>query len=238
MTLKTGAEHVGVRGKNLAISRIIRLLERALVLAGLAAVILPVPPASAQNGFFDMLCGRRTVPAGANAYADPSSQQWTPFSWRQQEAPREQSEPLETGVVFCVRLCDGRYFPLSGGDKEGREGTCNSLCPSAETEVVYGSAIDEATTDKGKPYSKLPNAFRYRNELVAGCTCNGKDPVGLAKVDIEKDTTLRSGDIVAGENGLVVASKSENRRDAALKFSPASEKIKQRYRHPPVVAKE
>ena len=59
-----------------------------------------------------------------------------------------------------------------------------------------------------KPYSELPNAFRYRNELVAGCTCNGKDQIGLAPVKIEDDPTLRKGDIVAGENGLLVAGRS------------------------------
>jgi hypothetical protein len=36
--------------------------------------------------------------------------------------------------------------------------------------VLYGSDIDSATTETGKPYSELPNAFRYRNEIVAGCT--------------------------------------------------------------------
>ena len=60
----------------------------------------------------------------------------------------------------------------------------------------------------GKPYSELPNAFRYRNELVAGCTCNGKDPVGLASVKIENDPTLRKGDIVAGDDGLMVAGRA------------------------------
>ena len=57
----------------------------------------------------------------------------------------------------------------------------------------------------GKPYSQLPNAFRYRTEAVAGCTCNGKDQAGLASVPVENDPTLRKGDIVAGANGLVVA---------------------------------
>ena len=46
--------------------------------------------------------------------------------------------------------------------------------------MVYGSTIDNAVTETGKPYSELPNAFRYRNEIVAGCTCNGKDQFGLA----------------------------------------------------------
>jgi len=140
------------------------------------------------------------------------------------------------GQAYCVRTCDGRYFPITGTDRESRAGACNSLCPKAETQVVYGSPIDDGATENGKPYSKLPNAFRFRNELVDGCTCNGTDPVGLAKVEVEKDSTLRSGDIVAGTNGLVVANKSEG-RGGPVEFSPASERIKAQFRAPPVVAK-
>ena len=109
---------------------------------------------------------------------------------------------------------------------QSRAASCSSFCPASETKVVYGSNIDNAATENGKPYSELPNAFRYRNEIVAGCTCNGKDPVGLAPVKIEDDPTLRKGDIVAGENGLLVAGRSADRRGASLNFSPASERVR------------
>jgi Protein of unknown function (DUF2865) len=142
------------------------------------------------------------------------------------------------GQAFCVRTCDGRHFPLTGSDNQSRAASCSSLCPTSETKVVYGSNIDNAATDNGKPYSELPNAFRYRNELVAGCTCNGKDALGLAQVKLEDDPTLRKGDIVAGENGLVVASGGADRRGASLNFTPASERIKARYQRAPVVARE
>jgi hypothetical protein len=104
--------------------------------------------------------------------------------------------------------------------------------------LFYGSSIDNAAGDNGKPYSELPNAFRYRNELVAGCTCNGKDQTGLAPVKIENDPTLRKGDIVAGENGLLVAGRSADKRGASLNFSPASEKLRSKYERVPVVAQE
>jgi hypothetical protein len=142
------------------------------------------------------------------------------------------------GQAFCVRTCDGRHFPLTGTDNQSRAQSCSSLCPASETKVVYGSNIDNAATDNGKPYSELPNAFRYRNELVAGCTCNGKDALGLAQVKIEDDPTLRRGDIVAGANGLVVAGRSADKRGAELNFSPASDRIKARYQRVPVVARE
>ena len=142
------------------------------------------------------------------------------------------------GQAFCVRSCDGRYFPVTASDHASRAASCNSFCPASETKVVYGSAIDNAATEGGKPYSELPNAFRYRNEIVAGCTCNGKDQIGLAPVKIENDPTLRKGDIVAGENGLLVAGRSADKRGAALNFSPASERVRAKYARMPVVASE
>jgi hypothetical protein len=48
---------------------------------------------------------------------------------------------------------------------------------------------------------------------------------------------LRKGDIVAGQNGLVVANRDAGRRGTSVAFSPASERIKQHYRQPPVMAK-
>jgi len=141
------------------------------------------------------------------------------------------------GQAWCVRTCDGRYFPISGAGEHGRAAVCDSLCPAGETKVVYGSNIDNAETEAGKSYSELPNAFRYRTEMVEGCTCNGRDQIGLAQVKIEDDPTLRKGDIVAGADGLMVASGSAGKR-AALNFSPVSPAIQARYRNAPVEATE
>ena len=150
------------------------------------------------------------------------------------EAPRVR---YGGGQAYCVRGCDGRYFPAQGADSESKAQSCKSFCPSSETSLVYGSNIEDATTETGKSYSGLPNAFRYRNEIVAGCTCNGKDPVGLAQVKVETDPTLRKGDIVASADGLVIANRSD-KRGAALNFSPLPESVKARFRQVPVVAKE
>jgi hypothetical protein len=142
------------------------------------------------------------------------------------------------GQAYCVRTCDGRYFPISASDGQSRAASCNSFCPASETKVVYGSNIDNAATETGKPYSELPNAFRYRNELVAGCTCNGKDQIGLAPVKIENDPTLRKGDIVARADGLMVAGRAADKRGASLNFTPVSEQMRSRFQRLPVVASE
>jgi hypothetical protein len=133
---------------------------------------------------------------------------------------------------FCVRSCDGRYFPA---DQQSRAEGCKNLCPASEMKVFSGNSIDSATTREGKPYSALPNAFRYRKELVPGCTCNGKDSVGLAAIRIEDDKTLRKGDIVANENGLEVVNRVGN---GSPGFSAASRSIKSKFERFPVVASQ
>jgi hypothetical protein len=152
------------------------------------------------------------------------------------------SAPVEVSgggsQAYCVRSCDGRYFPISSAENQSEAATCHNFCPGSETRVVYGGSIDHAATESGKSYSQLPNAFRYRTELVAGCTCNGKDPFGLAQIRIEDDPTLRKGDIVAGANGLVVASRTAEKRGAPVNFSPASASLRAKYQRVPVVAAE
>ncbi len=162
------------------------------------AVAVAAPAAQAQD-FFSLLFGGFGRPPMIR----------TPFDDSAPPVRRVERSRAYGGQAFCVRGCDGRYFPLPVSDNASRAQSCNSFCPASETKLVYGSSIDDAETDDGKPYSELPNAFRYRNEIVAGCTCNGKDPGGLAQVKIEDDPTLRKGDIVAGENGLMVAGRTD-----------------------------
>jgi len=202
------------------------------VLLGAAALA----PAAQAEDFFSQLFGggvaRPRQPYIAMPFADDDGQV---------RAPRGEGRVRYSGgggQAFCVRTCDGRYFPVTGSDNASRAASCNSFCPASETKVFSGSNIDSATADNGKSYSDLPNAFRFRNELVSGCTCNGKDQVGLAPVAIEKDPTLRKGDIVAGENGLLVAGRGADKRGAELNFSPASDKVRAKYDRVPVVARE
>jgi Protein of unknown function (DUF2865) len=165
---------------------------------------------------------------------------WIPFA--NPAGPQDEARPRAAysggGQAYCVRTCDGRYFPISAPDNQSRAASCNSFCPASETRVVYGSNIDNAATETGKPYSELPNAFRYRNEIVAGCTCNGKDQIGLAPVKIENDPTLRKGDIVVGAGGTMAAGQGADKRGASLNFSPASQQLRARYQRVPEVASE
>ena len=216
---------MGVRSQNWLLAVVVLLLC-ACTLA---------PAAQAQD-FFSQLFG------GLGRRA-PQPYLSMPFASDDGSTPQPRGEMRSRyagggGQAYCVRTCDGRYFPIAASDNASRAASCNSFCPASETKVVYGGNIDSAATDNGKPYSELPNAFRYRTEIVAGCTCNGKDSTGLAAVKIEDDRTLRKGDIVAGGNGLVVAGRSADRRGASLNFSPASERVRAKYERAAVVAAE
>jgi hypothetical protein len=200
-----------------------------------AAILLCAPaltPAAQAEDFLSALFG-----AFGAGHHMPSPSMPLPFaSEGGANAPADARPHFAGGQAYCVRTCDGRYFPIAGTSNESKAASCNSFCPASETKLVYGGNIDSAVTEAGKPYSELPNAFRYRKEAVAGCTCNGKDQFGLAQVKIENDPTLRKGDLVASANGLMVAGRTYQR--AALNFSPASPQISARYQHAPVVASE
>ncbi len=205
------------------------------------ASCLLLAPAAQADDFLSALFGafggdRPPAPTVPLSYANPFPDQEGRRIESSAPAARPRASYSSGRQAFCVRGCDGRYFPVTGSDQASRAASCNGFCPAADTEIVYGSDIDHAATASGKAYSKLPNAFRYRNEIVAGCSCNGKDRFGLAPVDIEDDPTLRKGDLVAGANGLMVAGRSADKRGASLNFSPVAKSVLARGNLPVVAA--
>src|SRR5277367_1096505 len=216
--------------------------NNGLAFAAVAALValMSAPPAQAED-FLSTLFGAFGVHR-PQAPSMPVSNAPLPFASEGDAlAPQTDAHPrvaYSGGQAYCVRTCDGRYFPISAPDNASRTTMCNSFCPASETKVVYGGNIDNAATETGKRYSELPNAFRYRNEIVAGCTCNGKDQFGLAPVNIENDPTLRKGDLVAGNGGLMVAGRSGDKRGVSLNFSPASRTLRVGLERVPVVAAE
>ena len=201
--------------------------------AVLLAAATPSVPAQAGDFFSNLF--------GAFGMRPPASRPQMSLPYGDEgPQPSEAQRPRVAyggGQAWCVRTCDGRHFPVVGNDAQSRAASCNSLCPASQTEIVYGNDIDHAVTAAGKPYSELSNAFKYRNEMVAGCTCTGKDQAGLAPVSIDQDPTLRKGDIVAGADGLMVANPASGKH-AELNFTPIPPAIQARMQHSPVVARE
>jgi len=109
--------------------------------------------------------------------------------------------------TLCVRTCDGYYFPISYSTSPARfaedEQTCQKLCPAAEA-VLYshrnsGEDIAQAVASNGRTYKDLPNAFRYRREFNAACSCKQAGQSWADAMGQTKDPTVERGDIVVTE---------------------------------------
>jgi hypothetical protein len=155
-----------------------------LALGLLTIVIITTSTTPAAAGLFDFLFG--------GFFARPSAP----------ARPSVGSGAVGIGpAAYCVRLCDGRYFPVRSGSAS--KAVCDGLCPAAQTKVFYGSEIAQATASDGSTYQKLANAFAYRERIVPDCSCNGRDSFGTASMKIEDDPTLQPGDLIATDHGMV-----------------------------------
>jgi len=185
--------------------------------AAVALLAFAAAPASAA-GLFDSIFGglSRAIsydpPPQVPAYAEPS----TPAPVMRQERIVEHGAG-GSRHVFCVRACDGFYFPVHPHPGLSPAEACHSFCPACQTRLYYGSTIDYAVASNGSRYADLPNAYLYRKQLVAGCSCNGRGVSGLAPMAPANDPTLRRGDVVATPNGLVAYGGG---RDQARNFTP------------------
>ena len=126
-----------------------------------------------------------------------------------------------SGPAFCVRSCDGKYFPLMRGAASPAQ-MCQAFCPASLTKVFFGSSIDSAYAASGERYADSENAFAYRKALRADCTCNGHNPAGLAPVDLALDGSLRTGDVLATTDGLVAYSGIRVGNDQTPDFTPVA----------------
>jgi hypothetical protein len=198
-------------------------LRAALAIGVLSASasLIALDRASAQ-GFFDFLFGgfRQQPAQQPNAYPPPPSS-----LGRVAPAPLGQESVNDSGggtnhpVVYCVRLCDGQHFPMEHMVNGTPVETCRAICPYSKTKVFFGTEISDSVAQDGQRYTDLEAAFAYRKQLVTNCTCNGKNALGLNKLDVNKDPTLRPGDIVSTKEGLMAFT---GRTGTAPGFTPVN----------------
>lgn len=112
--------------------------------------------------------------------------------------------PPGTVRTFCVRTCDGYYFPMSPasshGDMARDEQNCQAACPGAETKLYFhqdGQEDAEAMISRidGNPYAKLKTAFAYREASTLKapqCSCAAQ-PGSLKLVSTDSGKTTQKG---------------------------------------------
>ncbi|TVR07009.1 MAG: DUF2865 domain-containing protein [Salinarimonadaceae bacterium] len=157
-------------------------------------------------------------PAGGLRQTDSNRQQSSRPPKQSSRQPGQTQQPDRDNLrsigplarSYCVRTCDGYFFPLDGMQnkaEEGRRAACSAGCPGAKTALYStrpGEEIEDArTTGDSRRYGELEIAFMHREKLVNGCTCrrsNDTSPVEAAR----NDDTLRRGDIIVTETGMEV----------------------------------
>jgi hypothetical protein len=106
--------------------------------------------------------------------------------------------------TLCVRTCDGFYFPVSYSTVPSKfqddERVCKNMCPASEA-VLYahrnpGEDVAQAVSTSGQPYSSMPNAFKYRKEFSAACSCKAPGQTWSEALKQIDDQTVERGDIV------------------------------------------
>lgn len=199
-----------------------------LVAATLAAPLLAAPAPVAAEGLFDFFFGgmqqqrpQRDVPQQANSFVDPFASQQNTAGQPQYVPPTRSATAGGSGPAFCVRSCDGKYFPLMRGLASPAQ-MCQAFCPASTTKVFFGSSIDGAYSQAGERYADSENAFAYRKALRADCTCNGREPAGLAPVDLTLDSSLKAGDVIATSDGLVAYTGVRLGMEQTAEFTPVA----------------
>jgi hypothetical protein len=192
------------------------MFSRAMTTAVAAALLALACPPPASAGIFQRIFGgffhHHQAPASLEAYAEPSGDSAPPAA-----LPRRESGPASG---YCVRTCDGFHFRVRANAGASAADMCRALCPATQTRLYSGGEIDYATSSDGSRYTDLDTAYLYRQHLVAGCTCNGHDPAGLAHIDATSDPTLRPGDVVVTNNGLMAVTGT---KDKVADFTPATD---------------
>jgi hypothetical protein len=147
-----------------------------------------------QRGFFETLFGGGGGGGGPGGGAPPGAADY----------PQVGGSGYRT---LCVRTCDGFYFPISYSTSPARfaedEQACQKLCPATEA-VLYshrnpGEDVSQAVATNGRVYKDLPNAFRYRREFSATCSCKQVGQSWADAMGQTKDSTVERGDVVVTE---------------------------------------
>jgi len=131
--------------------------------------------------------------------------------------------------TYCVRLCDGYYWPISFSTTADRfehdQEQCNSACGSPARLFVHrvpGGGPGTMVTPDGLPYTALKTAFLFRTKYDAQCKCKAQ-PWDEASKDRHRHFALveaaRRGDRLAAQEAKRLAGKlaDDERRSVAQK---------------------
>ena len=158
----------------------------ACLLAGLRR--MPVPPIPVRR--------RATAAPPVNSYSRSVG-----THRRRRRRPTGRARSARSGgggtgrhVAYCVRLCDGHYFPLQRhGQRDAGPSSAVRSARRARRKVFFGSSIDHAAapTASAMPTSTTPSSIARRSSPIAPATARTR--FGLAHIDGDQRSDAAAG---------------------------------------------
>lgn len=206
-----------------------------------------VPQVNAE-GFFEKLFGSSTsagrqqqsrLGAPASTAADPraavTSAPWRVRAWphradraRDSRGREREASSSDEGTgqyqTYCVRTCDGYYFPISRAVPRRSfyrdAAACTARC-GGEARLFYGPTDSDdkaAMVDlTGRVYGELPTAFKYRKSLVSGCACR---PMPWSEAEVARHREYAMAEAEKNGGGKTVAATAPSSPDEASRLPP------------------
>ncbi len=129
--------------------------------------------------------------------------------------------------TLCVRTCDGYFFPVSFSTRremfDRDQAACEAACPGTEAKLYVHEVPEQESEDMvsldGKPYTALPNAFRYQEagyKRTDQCSCGAaKNFTIIAGLPKPEDPAETQAEAPLPPVRADQASDIETERDAA-----------------------
>ena len=157
--------------------------------------LVPVASASAQNGFFESLFGRR--------WSGPYRLCRSVFA--NSQPPRRKLPRVELRGRLLRAAVRRPLFP---DPAPWRRRPRRRPAARSARRARPRSTTAAASTTRSRARRQALRRPRARpssiaTSIVPDCTCNGKDALGLVNTPVDDDPTLRPGDIVATNDGLM-----------------------------------
>ena len=188
--------------------------------AAAALGVLALVPAAQAEDFFSALFGAFGGGRPHAAIRLPFGGEGNSFAPQSDPRPRVGYYSGGSGLLRAYlrrALFSGHRPPTAKAAQRRATASARRAKPKSSTAAI----IDNAATENGKPYSELPNAFRYRNETGRrDAPATARTRSASRRSESKTIRRFAEGDIVAGADGLMVAGRGADKRGASLNFSP------------------
>ena len=186
------------------------------------SLAMPVAPASAQGLFETIFSGSPRDLGAAPARresADPFTSLFRSFNRPPDRAIESAEAARGPATAFCVRSCDGHYFPVRAHAGMSAAQACRAFCPASETRSIP-AANRLCGGTRRQPLCRAEECLPLSQALGLRLHLQRSQRFRAGAYRRREDPTLRPGDVVATEKGLVAFTGAKDSDNETAAFTP------------------